>query len=90
MLVPLILQSLPVSTTRLPACALLRRGFQVEPFCGSAASSRSAAVSGGGFGHRPRCVFLELAAGRRRNPQAETPALRRTVFQLSAGQLPVS
>jgi hypothetical protein len=52
MLVPLILQSLPVSTTRL-----------VEPFCGSAASSRSAAVSGpnlgleSGFGHRPGARF---------------------------------
>jgi hypothetical protein len=43
---PLILQYLPMSTTRL-----------VEPFCGSAAGSRSAAVPGGGFGHRPGARF---------------------------------
>ncbi len=48
----LIRQSLPVSTLRLPASAVLRRGFQVEPFCGSAAGSRSAAVPGCGFEHR--------------------------------------
>jgi hypothetical protein len=41
-LAPLILQYLPISTTR-----------RVEPFGGSAASPRSAAVPGGGFGHRP-------------------------------------
>jgi hypothetical protein len=41
-LAPLILQYLPVNTTR-----------RVEPFCGSAASARSAAVLGCGFGHRP-------------------------------------
>ena len=42
-LAPLILQYLPISTTRL-----------VEPFCGSAADWRSAAVLGGGLGRRPR------------------------------------
>jgi hypothetical protein len=41
-LAPLILQYLLVNTTRL-----------VEPFCGSAASARSAAVPGCGSGHRP-------------------------------------
>ena len=45
-LAPLILQYLPVSTTRL-----------VEPFGGSAAGSRSAADPGGGFGHRPGARF---------------------------------
>jgi hypothetical protein len=58
-LVPLILQYLPISTTRL-----------VEPFCGSAASSRSAAVPGCGFGHRPGARFCisrrDAAATRRR------------------------
>jgi hypothetical protein len=58
-LAPLILQYLPVSTTRL-----------VEPFCGSATSSRSAAVPGGGFGHRPGARFQDwrrdAAATRRR------------------------
>jgi hypothetical protein len=42
----LILQYLPISTTRL-----------VEPFCGSAAGSRSAAVPGGGFKHRLGACF---------------------------------
>jgi hypothetical protein len=45
-LAPLILQYLPIGTTRL-----------VEPFCGSAAGSRSAAFPGGGFGHRPGARF---------------------------------
>jgi site-specific DNA-adenine methylase len=45
-LAPLILQYLPVSTTPLPACAVLRRGFQVEPFCGSAALSIATAARG--------------------------------------------
>ena len=47
-LVPLILQYLPISTTRL-----------VEPFCGSAAGSRSAAVPGPNLGLEldlPNCL----------------------------------
>ena len=58
-LAPLILQYLPISNTRL-----------VEPFCGSAAGLRSAAVLGGGFGHRPGARFgnwrRDAAATRRR------------------------
>jgi hypothetical protein len=38
-LAPLSVRYLPISTTRLRACAVLRRGFLVEPFCGSAALS---------------------------------------------------
>jgi hypothetical protein len=52
-LAPLILRYLPASMTRLPACAALWRGFQVEPFCASAAGRRGTAVPGCGFGHRP-------------------------------------
>jgi len=45
-LAPLILQYVPISTTRL-----------VEPFGGVAAGSRNAAVPGGGFTHRPGTRF---------------------------------
>ena len=63
-LAPLILQYLPISTTRL-----------VEPFCGSAADWRSAAVLGGGFGHRPGARFWN--SRRHRNSRRDAAATRR-------------
>jgi len=70
-LAALMLRYLPPGMTRLPAFAALRRGFQVEPFCGSAASQRSAAVLGCGFGHRPGACYRnwqqDAAVTRRRD-----------------------
>ena len=63
-LAPLILQYLPISTTRL-----------VEPFSGSAAGSRSAAVPGGGFGHRPGACFRNWR--QHQNSRRDAAATRR-------------
>jgi hypothetical protein len=63
-LAPLILQYLPISTPRL-----------VEPFCGSAAGSRSAAVHGGGFKHRPGARFCNWR--RHQNSRRDAAATRR-------------
>jgi hypothetical protein len=63
-LAPLILQYLPISTTRL-----------VEPFCGSAAGSCSAAVPGCGFGHRPGARFCNWRRGQ--NSRRDAAVTRR-------------
>ena len=63
-LAPLILQYLPIRTTRL-----------VEPFCGSAAGGRSAAVLGCGGGHRPGARFWNW--WRDQNSRRDAAATRR-------------
>ena len=69
-LAPLILQYLPLSTTRLPACARLRRGYPVETFCSAMAGLCSAVRPGCGFKHRPGACYRnwrrDAAATRRR------------------------